>query len=133
MRIARAAVVVVALVACAWFALAARQAHETTAATSLLSQSSPLTPAQARQVSDDVSSASTLNPDEEPNVLRGRLQLAEGHLARARLILAGVIHREPKFLEPYLWYIRSTSNDLPAFYAAEILINRLAPGILTQH
>jgi DNA-binding transcriptional regulator YiaG len=129
----RAALLAVAVAACAWFALGAHQAHDTQAATNLLDNSSQLSPTQARAVNSTLDSAATLNPDEEVNILRAEVAIDQGQFARARSMLARVIHREPKNLAAYIAALHASSNDQPAFYATLIAINRLAPGILSQH
>jgi hypothetical protein len=124
---ARALLVILAVIACAWFAIGARQAHDLNAATHILSRSAPLRPAQDRQVAALLNSAATLNPDHQVDVLRGQLATAEGQYARARQILLGVIHGEPKNLQAWIAYATAARNDPAAFNAAVIAVRRLIP------
>jgi hypothetical protein len=124
---ARALVVAFALLACAWFALGARQARDVNVATNILSQPTPLRPAQARQVASLLHSAGTLNPDRLLDVLRGELASAEGQNARARQILIGVIHQEPKYLRAWVAYATASRDDQAAFDAAVVGARRLDP------
>ncbi len=127
--LARTAAIALAILACAWYALGVRQAHELNAATGILSQPAPLPTAQAMQASALLGSAATLNPDLQVDVLRAQLALARNQDARARQILFGVIRREPKNLEAWIWYARAAGSNARAFYAAEAGIARLAPGL----
>jgi len=123
----------IAVVVCAWFALGVHQADEVNAATAVLGSANRLSDTQARAVSADLDSASTLNPDQHVNVLRAELALARGQHAQARAILGRVIHREPKNLEAYEWFVHSSSDNVQDYYAGQIGVNRLAPGILSRH
>jgi hypothetical protein len=106
------------VIACAWFVFGIRQANDINAATSILSQSGPLRPAQAKHVSDLLDSAATLNPDRQVDVLRGDLATTEGRLAQARVILLRVIHDEPRNVNAWLAYTQATRNNGKAFLDA---------------
>lgn len=125
MRFARVAVLVLALVSCAWFALGARQAQLVAQASSLISAGHKLSPAQARHAANLLDEADALNPDLQTDVLRGELATDQGHLATARAILARVIHREPKNLVAFQAYARASAGNETAFFAAQIGIHRL--------
>jgi uncharacterized protein HemY len=111
----RVALVACALVACAWFALGIRQAHQIARATSIVSLPRPPTAAQARGADSLLRSAATLNPDLEVDVLRGRLARARGDLPAARRILRSVVSREPDNVEAWIWLARA-SNGSPATF-----------------
>ncbi len=93
--ISRAGLLVLALVAIAWFALAVRQAQDTNGATALLSAPAPLSAQQAQRARSLLSSAGTLNPDLTVDLLRGQLALDQHHSAAAERILESVTRREP--------------------------------------
>jgi hypothetical protein len=124
----RAAVAAFALVACAWFALGARQAHELSAATAIVTGGPTLTAAQARHADSLLSSAATLNPDRQVDVLRAQVALEQGDPGRARSILTPVVRQEPDNLSAWVQYARASARDPVAFFVAEIAIRRLVRG-----
>jgi predicted Zn-dependent protease len=127
--IARIGLVAVAVVACAWFALGIRQAHEIAQATSIVSQARAPTPSQAREADALLGSAGALNPNLEVDVLRGRVALARGNLVGARRILTSVVRREPENVEAWIWLARA-SNDSPAtFRLAVTRVEQLIPTL----
>jgi Flp pilus assembly protein TadD len=103
--------------------IGARQAHEVSAATSIISGSS-LSPAQAHRADLALNRAATLNPDRHVDVLRGELATAQGQNARARSTLRQVILDEPKDLEAWLAYARASSDNVQQYFAAQIGIKR---------
>jgi hypothetical protein len=124
-RIARAAVLLIALVACAWFVLGIRQVHEISAAAAIIAKQGPITAGQARHASSLLDEASTLNPDKGIDVLRARLALAQGDQNRARQILFKVIREEPKNLDGWIWYAQASRGNPTAFFAAQIGLRRV--------
>ncbi len=76
--IVRSVLAVLALVCCAWFALGVRQSHDLAAANAIVSAQGKPTPAQARRVNSLLDSASTLNPDQQVNILRAGLNVDLG-------------------------------------------------------
>jgi hypothetical protein len=127
--VARVVAVVLAVVACVWFAVGIRQAHDTGAATSLLSGSSPLSPAQARRAASLLHDAGQLNPDRTVDLLRSQLALRRGDAARARAIALGVTRSEPQNIQAWIAYGRASSGDRPAFVLALRRLNQLAPPV----
>lgn len=127
MRVAviRAALVVFALVACAWYVLGIRQTQEISAATSIIAQHGTVTAGQARRATSLLNEAATLNPDKTVDVLRARLALVRGDQARAREILFKVIREEPKNLDGWIWYSAASRGDPVAFFAAQIGLRRV--------
>jgi predicted Zn-dependent protease len=99
----RAALLTVALAACAWFALGVRAAHDQDAATNLLNQHISLTAAQANEALSQISNAGVLNPDETLNILRAQVELHSGHPARAVAVAEEVVRSEPRNAEG--WFI----------------------------
>lgn len=125
----RAIVLVLAGLACAWFLLGIRQAHDTGHAISLLAQSS-LTPAEAARVRSLLDGAAILNPDREVDLARGKLALLEHDRARAERILSGVTRSEPLNLEAWVLLAQAALNrDLPVFGLAIRRIAYLDPKI----
>lgn len=124
-RFARVAVLLLALLCCAWFALGARQAHLVGQATAIVGPGHRLSPQQARHAADLLHAAGALNPDLQVDVLRGELAIDQGHLAEARRILHSVILREPKNLAAFEQAARASADDKPAYYATEIGIQHL--------
>jgi predicted Zn-dependent protease len=91
----RALAAAAAIVVCAWFALGIRQAHDTDAATAIVSGSAKLTAAQARRADSLLDGASTLNPDRQVDVLRAQVATKLGLKQRAEQILRPVVRGEP--------------------------------------
>jgi predicted Zn-dependent protease len=125
MVIVRAAVVVIALICCAWFALGARQAIDLSRATEIASQQRPLAPKQVKRAQSLLDAAATLNPDQEVNVVRGELAIDQGQNRQAREILHAVIHREVNNLQAWIMYARGSKDNLVQAYAAQYVIRRL--------
>lgn len=123
----RSRVVVLGLgvLCCAWFALSARQAHELATASAIVESGQRLSPGQVRHAMALLDAAATLNPDPQVDVVRGELAAAEGQLARARRILAGVIRREPRNLAAFEAYARASTDNERAYFAAQVGIGRL--------
>jgi hypothetical protein len=130
--VARAAVAVLALLACAWFAIGVRQAHGTSSATAILSGKAALSPAQVVHVSRLIQDARVLNPATDPDLLRAQLMLETGDRPQARGIIDGVVRREPMNLEGWLWLARASSDSPPSFLRALEHINRVAPHVPAQ-
>lgn len=125
----RAALACLALVTCAWFALSVHQAHALGAATSIISQSTPLTQAQARRAASLLDSAGTLNPDRQVEVLRGQLALARGDAPAAQRILVGVVRAEPQNLNAWIVLVRASKGSPALFKLALARIDQLLPPV----
>ena len=128
-RVARVVILALALVASAWFVLAVRQAHEIAGATNIVSLPGPPSAARARTAASLLSSAGTLDPDLEVDVLRGRLALVRGELAAARRILKSVVRREPDNLEAWSWLARASAGAPATFRLAVAAVDRLLPAV----
>jgi predicted Zn-dependent protease len=130
MLAARIGALVLALVGCAWFALGARQAHQTARANAIVSSSQRLSPGRARRAAAALEAAGTLNPDLQVDVLRAELAIDQGRPRTARRILASVTRREPQNLNAWLQLARASTGDRVSFFAAEIHIRTLVrvPG-----
>jgi hypothetical protein len=129
--VSRAALLVLALVACAWFGLAAQQAHDMSKASALLSGGRPLSEQQARTARSLLSSAGTLNPDLTVEELRGRLAFDQHQNAAAELIFASVARREPMNLAAWtqLAYAAAKARDRRTLIEAASRISALYPKL----
>jgi hypothetical protein len=123
----RAAVLAVAVVTGAWFAVGALQARDTRRATAILASGGRLSPASARHTSSLLDGAGFLNPDRQVDVLRAQLDLGQGHELAARSILKRVVVSEPDNLQAWVWLARASVGDLKDFYAAAYRIRQLVP------
>jgi hypothetical protein len=103
MRLARAALVALALLAAAWFALGARQADDTDAAAAIVTGPGPLTPAAQTRARSLLHAAGWLNPDTSVAILRGRLLMREGHYRAALPVLEHVVAQEPENLDGWVY------------------------------
>jgi predicted Zn-dependent protease len=129
MQLVRIAGLVVALAACAWYALGIRQTHETNRATAIVSASTPLSAEQVREASSLLGSANVLNPDSTPDVLRAQLERDQGQLSQARATLERVLAREPENIVAWLWLAKSSTGNPKAGIGALLQIRRLMPAV----
>ncbi|HWJ50969.1 MAG TPA: hypothetical protein VNR42_08115 [Solirubrobacteraceae bacterium] len=124
----RVALGIVALVVCAWFELGIRQAHDTAAATAIVTaHPQTASAAQTRKVESLLHAAGQLNPDVEVDLLRGRIVLAGGDPAGARRIIAAVTRAEPRNLEAWLTLASASTDSRPSFLNALEHVRRLEP------
>lgn len=109
MPLLRPAALAFAVAACVWFAIGVRQAHDVTVATNIVTSSH--TPANLARASSALSSAAFLNPDQNVDILRGRVAIARGQLARARQILRRVTKKEPLNLIAWIWFTGASLGE----------------------
>jgi hypothetical protein len=128
-RIVPLCTVIVALVACLWFALDVRQAVDTSKAESIISQSGGLSAAQSAKAASLLRSARALNPDREVDILQGRLALEEHDPARARQILEAVVRDEPMNIEAWFQLLQALHEDAHAAANALTHIGLLEPSL----
>jgi hypothetical protein len=95
--VARVSVAILALVASAWFALGFRQAHDLSAAESIVASGS-ITSHQASRVNGLLNSAATLNPDQQVKLTRAQLAFDSGDGQRAIKLTDQVTKAEPENL-----------------------------------
>lgn len=127
---ARAAVLVVAIPICAWFAVGARQAHDTAQARVILSRTSTLPGAQAQRVASLLRAAAFMNPDTEVDVLRAQLAVERGQAAEAQKILLSVVDREPLNAAAWFSLAQHSTNGQTiklAFAHLAVLVPRPSP------
>ena len=119
----------IALAVCAWFALGIRQAHDTTAATAIVSGSAHLSAGQGHRAAALLHSAKLLDPDTEVDVLRGELALEQGNRLGARSILERVVAKEPDNALAWQWLAKASVGDLHEFFLAAYRLQQLVPPI----
>jgi Tfp pilus assembly protein PilF len=125
----RAAILALAVVVCAWFALGVRQATDTRDATPLIDGQSRLDAARARHAASLLHAAGQLNPDAQVDILRGELALQQGNVARAQRILDDVTRREPDNLNAWIWLAHASPHDPATFRRALAHARRLVPAV----
>ena len=114
---ARAAILGLAVVACAWFAVGIRQAHDIDQATSIITGAKLPTPAQAEHAQSLLNSADWLYPGTEVDILKGRVAIEKGQRPLAERIERSVTQTEPMNLNGWVWLANSYTSpkfSLPA-------------------
>lgn len=132
MRVVRVLLVLVSLVAVAWFVLGARQAHDISRATSIV-QGSSVSAAQARRVNQLLDSASALNPDREVQLLRAAVDIDRNRTARAQTILAQVTRAEPENIVAWDLLLQAAGSDVQLQAKAFKRIAELEPPVPHGH
>jgi len=117
----RGLTLVVAIVACAWFAVGIRQAHDTDAASAIVSGGHRLDAAAAARASSLLSGAAVLNPDRQVGLLRAELAAERGRRARAQRLALMVAHAEPRNVQAWLLL-----SSIGTPYEAAVAVQRLA-------
>lgn len=127
----RAALLLFAVLTCAWFVLGARQAMDTQRATSLIAGGQRLTTEQAQRARSLLRSAAALNPDLTIDLLRGQLAADQGQIAVAEKISGSVARREPLNLAAWaqLAYQAARAGDRPTLELAARHISELYPKL----
>ena len=113
MRLARPALGLLAIVACAWFIIGIRQSADISRASRILSQPKRLTPQQEVHVASLLDWAATLNPDQQVGILRAQLAQSERNHDLAQKLLQAVVRQEPMNLEAWS-LLANVSGDKPA-------------------
>ena len=119
----------VALVLGAWFALGARQAIDTQRASAIASAGTTATAAQVREVRSLVRGARFVNPDRQPEVLLGQIEVERHHYARARAVLEPVIRSEPENLQAWLFLAETADKNHELLRQALKHLHRLEPRV----
>jgi hypothetical protein len=128
----RGLVLILAVVACAWFALSVVQARDTNRASARVDNGGrPLSPHQARRTLSLLSSAGTLNPDRTVRLLRGQLALDDHRYLAAEEIFGSVARNEPMNLEAWtgLVYAAGAARDRATVILAARHISELYPKL----
>ncbi|MGB9184981.1 MAG: hypothetical protein WCB67_13040 [Solirubrobacteraceae bacterium] len=129
MRAVRLLVLGLGVVIVAWFVLGARQAREIAQATSIVTQSGPIGPADARRASDLLDAAATLNPDRQVDLLRAALAQAGNRPAQARRILVALTTAEPDNLDAWFLLAQVGGKDTRLIQEAYAHIGALHPPV----
>ena len=129
MPFVRPALIAVAVLACAWFALGVRQATATRDAAALVTGAPRLGAADARHAASLLHDARGLNPDAQVDVLRAELALGQGDPAAARRTLDAVTRREPMNLAAWVWLARSSAGDPANLRRSFAQLRRLLPPV----
>jgi predicted Zn-dependent protease len=111
-RFLRPALLLAAVLACVWFVIGVRQAHEVDAASNVITAGQQ-SPSQLRGAASQLHAAAFLNPDRAVDILRGRVAIEQRRLAQARRILGAVVRAEPQNLEGWIWFT-GANLGLPA-------------------
>lgn len=127
MTLARVGVVLVALVACAWFALGALQTRDVDRASAIVTAPGTLGGAAGAHAASLLHDAGVLNPDTQVKLLRAELVDREGHPAAARAIVLGVVAGEPQNIEAWVQLARVSQGDPQTFRLALTRARALAP------
>ena len=130
MTLVRISVLVVAVAACAWFALAIVQSIDTTRATAIVASSTPMTAQRAAHTRSLLDSAGTLNPDKTVDILRGELASELHQPVRAVALLESVTASEPQNADAWVTLARvALHHDTPALERAVARLAQLDPRI----
>jgi predicted Zn-dependent protease len=129
-KVVRISALVVAVAACAWFALGIVQSIDTTRATAIVSSSTPMTPQRAAHARSLLDSAGTLNPDKTVDILRGELASELHQPVRAVATLESVTASEPQNADAWVTLARvALHHDTPALERAVARLAQLDPRI----
>jgi predicted Zn-dependent protease len=130
MTIARAAALVLALAACAWFGLGVVQARDIDRATTIIAGPVPLSPAEAAHAGSLVHTAATLDPDSDIQLLRAELAADQGHTASAIAQLRSVVASEPENLDAWVALAQlALHRDRALLTRAAIQVDHLDPRL----
>jgi predicted Zn-dependent protease len=126
-RVFRPIALVVTLVLCAWFVIGIRQAHDLSTATDIVAAGRAAPAHQLAIAAAALRSAKFLNPDQNVNILRGRLAIVRGQLGQAQQILGAVTRREPLNLEAWIWLTGANLGNKPEARIGSARIAELDP------
>lgn len=101
MLLARLALALVALVACAFFAIGIHQAHDLSGAQGILGGAN-VTSAQATRARSLLDSAGSLNPDRTVALTRGQLDLRLNDTPAAFAVFRRLVGQEPQNVQAWL-------------------------------
>jgi len=129
--VASAIVLVVALVVCAWFALAIRAFHDEGQVSALLSPSHRLGEAGARTIQARLNDAAVLNPDINVDAFRVTLYAKTGRRRQAIALANELTRREPMNVTTWslLSYLAIAASDRAAYDRAQAHMRVLVPPV----
>lgn len=128
--VVRGALVLVAVIVCAWFALGAVQTRDQNHATDLIDSVSTPTPALTADILSMLDTAQTLNPDRTVDLLRAQALIRGGHPSAGLRVAQRVVAAEPLNIDA--WTVLGFAARLahPAqFRLAERRLRELAPPV----
>jgi hypothetical protein len=125
-RLIRAALAAVAVLAVAWFAIGARQAHLVDAATSLLDNEAGQHAGTTRQTESLLRSADLLNPGTEVTLLRAHLAMEQHAWPRAARLVHDATTTEPGNLDVWI-----SALDLAIAHPSSIDLSTLLAHLRT--
>jgi predicted Zn-dependent protease len=129
----RIALLVVAVITCAWLALGIRQVHDQQEAIRLI-ESNPYGASQAARVQGLLDGAEELNPDTLPEVNRAQLALRRADGKAAEHTLLAVVRREPDNIDAWnLLAIATAGRNPPLNRRARKRVRELAPPSRRRH
>jgi hypothetical protein len=126
----RLAVLLFAIAACAWFALAYVQARDLDRATELLDQPGTPSRAQTNEILSLLRTAGTLNPDRSVEIVRAQAEERAGQRAAALRTMEAVVRAEPK--NAIAWLVLgfvASSQDPPLAKLAHLRVRQLVPPV----
>jgi predicted Zn-dependent protease len=124
---ARLAIVSVAVVVCAWFAVGVRQAIDTDKADAIATGTATVSADQASHADSLLHAAGFLNPDLEVDLLRGTIALDRQQHLRAVSIFQSVTRREPENIDAWLTLAQAEYGEKRPLAVAVAQIAKLDP------
>jgi hypothetical protein len=116
-----------ALVICAWFALAIHTQHEFERGQAILASSPRLTAAQLARADAALDAAKTLNPDSGVQLALGEAALHAGRPLAARRIVESVTRSEPLNVQAWLLLAEAAYGTRQPLAGALVQLGRLDP------
>lgn len=130
MPVVRGALVLGALIVCAWFVLVGVQTRDQHRATDLIDSFSTPAPALTARILGLLDTAATLNPDRNVDLLRAQAQTRSGHPSAALRIAERVAAAEPLNIAALTVLGFAARPSHPAeFRLAERKLRQLAPPV----
>ena len=129
---ARLALVALAVVACAWFALGIEQLHEQSRANALMAQPGTPSAALTARILHLLDRAATLNPDRQIDLLRVQADLRAGKDASAVKTGEAVVRAEPQNVSAWaVLEFAAGADDPPLARLAQERVRELGPPVKT--
>ncbi|HET9101950.1 MAG TPA: tetratricopeptide repeat protein [Solirubrobacteraceae bacterium] len=126
----RGALLLAAVIACAWFALGAVQTSDQNRATDLIDSLHAPSRAQTTEILGLLDTAGTLNPDRNIDLLRAQALIRSGHADAGLAVARRVVAAEPDNIDAWTVLGFAARPAHPAqFRHAEAELRRLAPPV----
>jgi hypothetical protein len=116
-----------ALVVCAWFAVGIRDSHKIATATAIVTAQGQPSASELAAADRALNGADLVNPDQQVDILRARVDLKRGANAAARRLLTAVTRREPQNLEAWIWFTGAVLGDRAAARLGFAHLSQLDP------